>query len=189
MIEQKRRFENGCYKDYETGQILDQKRKVEMVSNGHSLQIVPIPLLTVELLLNNKQFEPAKRLVEEANIDRQSKKLYSSWTSREEQLDSEIWKREALEQKMQKLVEQFTHSLGNVIFPDTIYQVAERLKNNPECRKDVLLLHEAYHSEIIIKLQGELLRQRYTNTNPEKISPIYQELPPNSEFCRKHQVH
>jgi len=30
------------------------------------------------------------------------------------------------------------------------------------------LLHEAYHSEIIIKLQGELLRQRYTNTNPEK---------------------
>ncbi|MDD2724981.1 MAG: tetratricopeptide repeat protein [Methylovulum sp.] len=70
--------------------------------------------------------------------------------------------------RMQRLVEQFTHSLGNVIFPDTIYQVAERLKNNPECRKDVLLLHEAYHSEIIIKLQGELLRQRYTNTNPEK---------------------
>lgn len=70
--------------------------------------------------------------------------------------------------RMQKLVEQFTHSLGNVVFPDTIYQVAERLKNNPECRKDVLLLHEAYHSEIIIKLQGELLRQRYANTNPEK---------------------
>lgn len=70
--------------------------------------------------------------------------------------------------RMQRLVEQFTHSLGNVIFPDTIYQVAERLKNNPECRKDVLLLHEAYHSEITIKLQGELLRQRYGNTNPEK---------------------
>jgi len=75
---------------------------------------------------------------------------------------------EASQGRMQKLVEQFTHSLGNVIFPDTIYQVAERLKNNPECRKDVLLLHEAYHSEIIIKLQGELLRQRYGNTNPEK---------------------
>ena len=75
---------------------------------------------------------------------------------------------ESLQNRMQKLVEQFTHSLGNVIFPDNIYQVAERLKNNPEYRKDVLLLHEAYHSEIIIKLQGELLRQRYANTNPEK---------------------
>ena len=30
--------------------------------------------------------------------------------------------------RMQKLVEQFTHTLGNVIFPDTIYQVAERLE-------------------------------------------------------------
>ena len=74
--------------------------------------------------------------------------------------------------RMQKLVEQFTHTLGNVIFPDTIYQVAERLKNNPECRKDALLLHEAYHSEIIIKLQGELLRQRYANTNPEKFRQL-----------------
>jgi hypothetical protein len=78
-----------------------------------------------------------------------------------------IEQKQVLEIKMQKLVEQFTHTLGNVIFPDTIYQVAERLKSNPECRKDVLLLNEAYHSEIIIKLQAELLRQRYANTNPE----------------------
>ena len=79
---------------------------------------------------------------------------------------------EASQERMQKLVEQFTHSLGNVIFPDTIYQVAERLKNNPECRKDVLLLQEAYHAEVIIKLQGELLRQRYGNTNPERFRTL-----------------
>jgi len=87
-------------------------------------------------------------------------------------LELEIKEKENANHRMQKLVEQFTHSLGNVIFPDTIYQVAERLKNNPECRKDVLLLHEAYHSEIIIKLQGELLRQRYANTNPEKFRQL-----------------
>jgi tetratricopeptide (TPR) repeat protein len=75
---------------------------------------------------------------------------------------------EETQHRMEKLVEQFTHSLGNVIFPDTIYQVAERIKNLPECRRDTLLLHEAYHAEIIIKLQAELLRQRYSNTNPEK---------------------
>ena len=85
-----------------------------------------------------------------------------------ESLKSEVQQKESLQIKMQKLVEQFTHTLGNVIFPDTIYQVAERLKTNPNCRKDVLLLNEAYHSEIIIKLQGELLRQRYANTKPDK---------------------
>lgn len=88
------------------------------------------------------------------------------------QLQSEVQYKEVLQIKMQKLVEQFTHTLGNVIFPDTIYQVAERLKTNPECRKDVLLLNEAYHSEIIIKLQAELLRQRYANTNPEKFRQL-----------------
>lgn len=81
-------------------------------------------------------------------------------------------KNEELNKRMQKLVEQFTHTLGNVIFPDTIYQVVEHLKSNPDCRKDVLLLNEAYHSEIIIKLQAELLRQRYANTNPEKFRQL-----------------
>jgi len=82
-------------------------------------------------------------------------------------LEAEIKQKELLQIKMQKLVEQYTHTLGNVIFPDTIYQVAERLKTNPDCRKDVLLLNEAYHSEIIIKLHAELLRRRHTNDNPK----------------------
>jgi TPR repeat protein len=99
-------------------------------------------------------------------IDSYKMKVHSLNKS-QESLELAISKKEDLEIKMQKLVEQFTHTLGNVIFPDTIYQVAERLKTNPECRKDVLLLNEAYHSEIIIKLQAELLRQRYANTNPE----------------------
>jgi len=96
-------------------------------------------------------------------------------------LNLEIKEKENTNYRMQKLVEQFTHSLGNVIFPDTIYQVAERLKNNPECRKDVLLLHEAYHSEITIKLQGELLRQRYANTNPEQFRQFIRSCRRNSD--------
>ena len=74
----------------------------------------------------------------------------------------------ALQDRMQKLVEQFTHSLGNIIFPDTIYQVAEHLKQKPEYRKDVLLLQDAYHAENMIKRQGELLRQRYANIDPKQ---------------------
>jgi TPR repeat protein len=97
-------------------------------------------------------------------------------------LELEVKEKENANHRMQKLVEQFTHSLGNVIFPDTIYQVVERLKTNPECRKDVLLLNEAYHSEIIIKLQGELLRQRYANINPEKFRQFIRS-------CRRTQNH
>lgn len=95
-------------------------------------------------------------------------------------LEYEIQQKKSLQNRMQKLVEQFTHSLGNVIFPDTIYQVAERLKNIPECRSDTLLLHEAYHAEIIIKLQAELLRQRYGNSSPEKFRVMIRKCRRNS---------
>ena len=144
-------------------------------------EILPIRL---EVLNKMEDFDGARNFVDGVfNKDDESSRSYKDIyhqliSAREElarknrQLESEIAKKKRLENKMQKLVEQFTHSLGNVIFPDTIYQVAERLKSNPACRKDVLLLNEAYHAEIIIKLQSELLRQRYANSNPEKFRQL-----------------
>lgn len=70
--------------------------------------------------------------------------------------------------KMQKNVDGFVHGIANALCPDVLLQIAERLKNIPEHRKDVLLLHEIYNSEINIKLQSELLRMRIIN-NPEKL--------------------
>ncbi len=137
-------------------------------------------LLRVAIYKKAGEYNLAKEFIMEVfdkdeNLDKNFKAICLTSIEQEQELaeknkrlELEIKEKENANHRMQKLVEQFTHTLGNVIFPDTIYQVAERLKNNPECRKDVLLLHEAYHSEIIIKLQGELLRQRYANTNPEK---------------------
>jgi hypothetical protein len=137
-------------------------------------------LLRVAIYKKAGEYNLAKEFIIEVfdkdeNLDKNFKAICLTGIEQEQELaeknkrlELEIKEKENANHRMQKLVEQFTHTLGNVIFPDTIYQVAERLKNNPECRKDVLLLHEAYHSEIIIKLQGELLRQRYANTNPEK---------------------
>jgi len=120
-----------------------------------------------------KQLKVHLKLVNNVeNLDRKNKETKKELEENNKDLKLLIQQKESLETRMQKLVEQFTHTLGNVIFPDTIYQVAERLKNNPDCRKDVLLLNEAYHSEIIIKLQGELLRQRHTSTNPEKFRQL-----------------
>jgi len=132
---------------------------------------IVLPSLIMDFFLEKQEFdslrsyvkfvENAKSVFEQQSTQKQLTKIIFKVTEQEERLQE-------LQIKMQKLVEQFTHTLGNVIFPDTIYQVAERLKLNPECRKDVLLLNEAYHSEVIIKLQSELLRQRYANNNPEK---------------------
>lgn len=146
-------------------------------TNNHKVFLI---LLSVAIYKKAGEYNLAKEFIIEVfdkdeNLDKNFKAICLTDIEQEQELaeknkrlELEIKEKENANHRMQKLVEQFTHSLGNVIFPDTIYQVVERLKTNPECRKDVLLLNEAYHSEIIIKLQGELLRQRYANTNPEK---------------------
>lgn len=132
--------------------------------------------LMFSFLISIKEYDLAKGLIDgDKNTDAMEtyvKHLCLDKIDKARELDEKNKRLENANHRMQRLVEQFTHTLGNVIFPDTIYQVAERLKNKPGCRKDVLLLHEAYHSEIIIKLQGELLRQRYANTNPEKFRQL-----------------
>lgn len=150
---------------------------------------IVLPFLVMDFYLEKREFdllrsyvgfiEKTKNIFEQQSTQKQLIKIIFKVTQQEEEIERknerlqlEIQQKELLQTKMQKLVEQFTHTLGNVIFPDTIYQVAERLKTNPECRKDVLLLNEAYHSEIIIKLQGDLLRQRHTNTDPEKFRSL-----------------
>ncbi|AEF98474.1 tetratricopeptide repeat protein [Methylomonas methanica] len=138
-----------------------------------------LTLLRIYIFKKAGEYELAKEFTNEVfdqteGMDKNFKEVLLTGIEQEQEiaeknkaLEAEIKQKELLEIKMQKLVEQFTHTLGNVIFPDTIYQVAERLKSNPDCRKDVLLLNEAYHSEIIIKLQAELLRRRHTNDNPK----------------------
>lgn len=150
---------------------------------------IVLPSLVMDFYLEKRELnslrsyvgfiEKFPKIFTQQSTQKQLTKIIFMLTEQEEvideknkQLTSEIQQKENLQIQMQKLVEQFTHTLGNVIFPDTIYQVAERLKTNPDCRKDVLLLNEAYHSEIIIKLQAELLRQRYANTNPEKFRQL-----------------
>ncbi|MEF3075701.1 SEL1-like repeat protein [Methylobacter sp. Wu1] len=134
-------------------------------------------LLRISIYKFGKKYDLAREFIKEVfknigDIDKSFEEICLASIEQEEKITEQKQELEDANHRMQRLVEQFTHSLGNVIFPDTIYQVAERLKNNPECRKDVLLLHEAYHSEVTIKLQGELLRQRYANTSAESFRQL-----------------
>ncbi len=153
------------------------------IDNGTNKSYAVLPILKFDFHLSKNEFELLKEFLNNFEDFESSFNAYPSSkitfktmgltaTEKAASLEHERERLDEANYRMQKLVEQFTHTLGNVIFPDTIYQVAERLKTNPDCRKDVLLLNEAYHSEIIIKLQGELLRQRHTSTNPEKFRQL-----------------
>jgi len=68
--------------------------------------------------------------------------------------------------RMQKMVQQYTHTLGNTIFPEIISKVAQKLKDCTEFQKESLLLYNAYDAEVFIRHQSELLKYRYIAQNP-----------------------
>ncbi|MBU2572382.1 MAG: SEL1-like repeat protein, partial [Gammaproteobacteria bacterium] len=77
-----------------------------------------------------------------------------------------------LKTRLEKLVQRTSHTLANTIFPNTLYQVAEHIKDKAEHRRDALLLLDAYHAEVSIRHENELLQQRYTTDNPEPLRQI-----------------
>lgn len=79
---------------------------------------------------------------------------------------------EMLKTRLEKLVQRTSHTLANTIFPNTLYQVAEHIKDKAEHRHDALLLLDAYHAEVSIRHENELLQQRYTTDNPEPLRQI-----------------
>lgn len=89
-----------------------------------------------------------------------------------EEAKAEAARANGLKTSLEKLVQRTSHTLANTIFPNTLYQVAERLKDKVELRRDVLLLLDAYHAEVSIRHENELLQQRYTTDSPEPLRQI-----------------
>lgn len=81
----------------------------------------------------------------------------------------------------QQLIDQYAHALNNLILPDAAYQIAERLKDNPEYRREALLLYDVAHAEKFVKLQCEMLRQRHGNINPESFRRVIRSCRRNSD--------
>ena len=77
------------------------------------------------------------------------------------ELEKEIERRKSLEKQMQNMVRQYAHTLGNTLFPETIYSIAKSLKDHGEFRKESLILRQAYHAEILVRHQAELLRVQH----------------------------
>ncbi|MBC8213133.1 MAG: hypothetical protein H8E71_00610 [Candidatus Marinimicrobia bacterium] len=75
---------------------------------------------------------------------------------------AEIKYERKLKESIQDLVQQYTHTLSNTLFPNTIYNVAKTLKGSKKYRKEVLILEDAYQSEVMIKKQGQMLQLKQT---------------------------
>lgn len=81
--------------------------------------------------------------------------------------------------RLQNLVKQYTHNLGNTLFPETLYNIAQKLKKHVEFKEESLLLYDAYHAEVSILHQSELLRIKQ---NPKQFMDLIRQdiLRPNS---------
>jgi tetratricopeptide (TPR) repeat protein len=71
-----------------------------------------------------------------------------------------------LKNRMQKVVQQYTHALGNNIFPESLSKVARKLKGYSEFQEESLLLYKVCDAEVFIIHQSELLRHKYIAQNP-----------------------
>jgi hypothetical protein len=76
------------------------------------------------------------------------------------------------QRRLQRLVQKYTHTLGNTLFPETIYRIAQKLKEQPQFNREYLLLYEAYHAEVSILQQSELLQLRHVTNDPEGLRSL-----------------
>lgn len=83
------------------------------------------------------------------------------------QLEKTNQRLQANQNRLQKIVRQYTHTVGNTLFPETLYHLAQKLKQNIEFQQDSRLLYEAYHAEVSIRHQSELLRIKHLTQSPK----------------------
>ena len=67
----------------------------------------------------------------------------------------------------ERMIQQYSHTLANTLYPNAIYEVANRLKSHIEFRRDARILTDAYLAETIIRNQGLLLQARNTGNPAE----------------------
>jgi hypothetical protein len=68
---------------------------------------------------------------------------------------------EEAKHKIEKMVQQYTHTLSNTLFPNSINDVANSLKKSDNFKNEALILEDVYHSEVLVKRQGQLLQLKH----------------------------
>jgi tetratricopeptide (TPR) repeat protein len=118
--------------------------------------------------IKNNKFDLARECIKiafsdygDSRLETQNKEMYLNHIKTYEDNTNLI-------KKMQKIVQQYTHTLGNTIFPRNLLEVARKLGDSTDFKKESLLLYSAYDAEVFIIHQSELLRYKYVAQNSEQ---------------------
>lgn len=80
---------------------------------------------------------------------------------------------EEAKSKIQNMIAQYTHTLGNTLFPNQISNVIATLRKHREFKKEVILLEKSYQAEVFIKRQGQLLALKNTERQGQSFRALF----------------
>jgi hypothetical protein len=69
------------------------------------------------------------------------------------------------QRQQQKWVDDYTHEVGNLIRPEIVYNIDQKIKE--PFQEEFLLLYDVYHAEVSIRHRTEALRIKHVMQNPE----------------------
>ncbi|GEM_PF-1415111 len=139
-----------------------------------------IALVAHSVALSNNEFSKARDYVEQAFAQaatetKQHQKIYLDNIEKTEALYNKTKELEETNKKLaeahkkqENLLREFTHMLGSTLFPETLLDIANTLKEHSTLQEQIKRLYDAYHAELTVRRQSELLRVRYFTDSPHR---------------------
>ncbi|OQW94069.1 MAG: hypothetical protein BWK79_07795 [Beggiatoa sp. IS2] len=132
----------------------------------------PLFLLASRTLTDHQQFDKAEDYVKRAftnakSEERQHEGIYLQSIEQAQRLHKAYG-------RIQELVRQYSHNLGNTLFPDTLYNLAQTLKKDNNYQKEALQLYDVFNAEKTIMRQAELINIRQGQNDPKRFGELVQ---------------
>ncbi len=148
-----------------------------------------VALLAHSIALSIDEFKTAREYVKKAfehatTEEQRHSQVYFDNIEHTEDLYNEKQTLEKARKKHEKLLREYTHMLGNTLFPETVRGIAESLKKQGGDSYYAKRLHDVYHSELTTRRQAELLKVRYFANNANDFISLVKQgrlLPESSE--------
>lgn len=68
-----------------------------------------------------------------------------------------------LNEKNRLMVKRYSHSWANLLYPDTVFKVANTLASDPQYKMEALNLMRAYNNETLLRQESYMLELRHSN--------------------------
>jgi len=153
--------------EHEETDALESLNEIEREEEGDIVETYKIKQLINELIKRQKKqtslleenINILEIKIQEKEVDYEDKE--ERFRDLNEKYLIEVKTKENIEKRMKRMVAQYSHTLGNTLFPEILYKVSEELKNHIDFKENSLILRKAYHAEVLVKHQAEMLRAKH----------------------------